>query len=211
MLSRVFGVLARSSASNARCLIQQSAALSALPSRRTFVTSSILRHNNDFDDYDPNYRRKNYSSNDYDRQSSNRNQYGNRSQFGGNRNQYGNQFGNQFGNRSQRNTQYSDFSNLQVPNWDAIELKPFEKNFYEPNEVTLNRSASEIQEYRKANNITISKTAPNPVLGFDELNFPESISKVIESHNFDKLTPIQAQGWPIALSGKNIVGIAQTG
>lgn len=24
-------------------------------------------------------------------------------------------------------------------------------------------------------------------------------------------TPIQAQGWPIALSGKDIVGIAQTG
>lgn len=28
---------------------------------------------------------------------------------------------------------------------------------------------------------------------------------------FDFPTSIQAQGWPIALSGKNMVGIAQTG
>lgn len=28
---------------------------------------------------------------------------------------------------------------------------------------------------------------------------------------FSVPTPIQAQGWPIALSGKDMVGIAQTG
>lgn len=28
---------------------------------------------------------------------------------------------------------------------------------------------------------------------------------------WDKPTPIQAQGWPIALSGQDMVGIAQTG
>ena len=29
--------------------------------------------------------------------------------------------------------------------------------------------------------------------------------------NWEKPTPIQAQGWPIALSGHDMVGIAQTG
>lgn len=28
---------------------------------------------------------------------------------------------------------------------------------------------------------------------------------------YDNPTPIQAQGWPIALSGRDMVGIAQTG
>lgn len=29
--------------------------------------------------------------------------------------------------------------------------------------------------------------------------------------NFEEPTPIQSQGWPIALSGHNMVGIARTG
>lgn len=29
--------------------------------------------------------------------------------------------------------------------------------------------------------------------------------------NWIEPTPIQAQGWPVALSGKDMVGIAQTG
>lgn len=34
---------------------------------------------------------------------------------------------------------------------------------------------------------------------------------VITKQNFTEPTPIQAQGWPLALSGKDMVGIAQTG
>ena len=33
----------------------------------------------------------------------------------------------------------------------------------------------------------------------------------IHRNNWSAPTPIQAQGWPIALSGLNMVGIAQTG
>lgn len=31
------------------------------------------------------------------------------------------------------------------------------------------------------------------------------------NEGFTEPTPIQAQGWPIAMSGKNMVGVAQTG
>lgn len=34
---------------------------------------------------------------------------------------------------------------------------------------------------------------------------------VINKMNWTEPTPIQAQGWPLALSGKDMVGIAQTG
>lgn len=34
---------------------------------------------------------------------------------------------------------------------------------------------------------------------------------VINKQTWSEPTPIQAQGWPLALSGKDMVGIAQTG
>lgn len=34
---------------------------------------------------------------------------------------------------------------------------------------------------------------------------------VINKAGWSEPTPIQAQGWPLALSGKDMVGIAQTG
>lgn len=37
------------------------------------------------------------------------------------------------------------------------------------------------------------------------------INAVIQQQNWTAPTPIQAQGWPIALSGRDMVGIAQTG
>jgi len=34
---------------------------------------------------------------------------------------------------------------------------------------------------------------------------------VIREQQWTQPTPIQAQGWPLALSGRDLVGIAQTG
>lgn len=52
---------------------------------------------------------------------------------------------------------------------------------------------------------------PNPIQNFSESNFPGFITSVIQKLGYTIPTTIQAQGWPIALSGKNLVGIAQTG
>lgn len=85
------------------------------------------------------------------------------------------------------------------------------KDFYQPHEITLNRSSEEVKEYRKENKMTVSPGAPNPIQTFEELQVPEQLAQKIQSKNFEKVSPIQAQGWPIALSGSNIVGVAQTG
>lgn len=37
------------------------------------------------------------------------------------------------------------------------------------------------------------------------------VMDVIVKQNWTEPTPIQSQGWPVALSGKDMVGIAQTG
>jgi len=41
--------------------------------------------------------------------------------------------------------------------------------------------------------------------------FVDYIMNVIRMQNWSTPTAIQAQGWPIALSGRDMVGIAQTG
>jgi len=43
------------------------------------------------------------------------------------------------------------------------------------------------------------------------LSFAEYVNRVLQQQNWIQPTPIQSQGWPIALSGMDIVGIAQTG
>lgn len=37
------------------------------------------------------------------------------------------------------------------------------------------------------------------------------VMDIINKQNWTDPTPIQSQGWPVALSGKDMVGIAQTG
>jgi len=41
--------------------------------------------------------------------------------------------------------------------------------------------------------------------------YVDYIMNVIRMQNWSSPTPIQAQGWPLALSGRDMVGIAQTG
>ena len=40
---------------------------------------------------------------------------------------------------------------------------------------------------------------------------PEYVLTEVLKQGFDKPTPIQSQGWPMALKGKNMVGVSATG
>lgn len=114
------------------------------------------------------------------------------------------------GSGSYRNSQPG--GNLRKPDWDRMQLQPFQKNFYQEHPNTANRPMSEVDAYRQANEITVKgREVHKPILRFDEGNFPDYIMKGIEAQKYTTPTCIQAQGWPIALSGKNLVGIAQTG
>ena len=52
---------------------------------------------------------------------------------------------------------------------------------------------------------------PKPVLSFEEASMPEYILGEVLKQGFDRPTPIQSQGWPMALKGRNMVGISATG
>jgi len=103
-------------------------------------------------------------------------------------------------------------ANLRRPDWSQIKLQPIQKNFYQPVATVQNRSMSEIENYRASKEVTVrGHHVPNPMLEFTDCTMPDYIMSSIRRNGFQNPTPIQAQGWPIALSGKDMVGIAQTG
>jgi len=70
----------------------------------------------------------------------------------------------------------------------------------------------EVEGYRKMKDIFVKgQNVPKPVTVFEEAGFPDYIYNTLMRQGFVEPTPIQAQGWPMALSGQDFVGIAQTG
>ena len=55
------------------------------------------------------------------------------------------------------------------------------------------------------------RKVPKPVSTFEESGYPRHVVDALYGQGFKEPTPIQAQGWPMALSGRDFVGIAQTG
>lgn len=101
---------------------------------------------------------------------------------------------------------------LVKPMWDMANLEPIQKDFYKPHVNVEGRSDDEVQMFRSAKEITVSgNNVPRPNQIFDEGNFPEDVMSTIKAQGWLEPTGIQAQGWPIALSGRDMVGIASTG
>ncbi|XP_073947300.1 uncharacterized protein isoform X3 [Choristoneura fumiferana] len=101
---------------------------------------------------------------------------------------------------------------LVKPMWDMANLEPIEKDFYKPHDDVESRSEEEVAMFRAAKEITVSgNNVPRPSQVFDEGNFPDHVMNTIKEQGWVEPTGIQAQGWPIALSGRDMVGIASTG
>ncbi|CAG5123399.1 unnamed protein product [Candidula unifasciata] len=91
-------------------------------------------------------------------------------------------------------------------------LPKFEKNFYVEHPAVTSRSQDEVKMFHDDKQITVCGTdVPNPIFTFEEGNFPDYIMDHIKKTSWLTPTAIQCQAWPIALSGRNLVGIAQTG
>lgn len=93
-----------------------------------------------------------------------------------------------------------------------IEYKSFQKVFYEEHEEIKNLTDKQVTELRRTLGITVTgREAPKPVSSFGHLNFEEKLIKAIIKAEYTTPTPIQAQGVPCALLGRDVLGIAQTG
>jgi ATP-dependent RNA helicase DDX5/DBP2 len=93
-----------------------------------------------------------------------------------------------------------------------MQLVPFQKDFYVEHPAVTARTDSEIKRYRDQWSMMVNGTGvPKPVESFTEANFPEYLLHELKKAGFVTPTPIQKQGWPMALCGRDVIGIAQTG
>lgn len=101
---------------------------------------------------------------------------------------------------------------LQKQEWDLSTMPKFEKSFYKEDPEVTNRSSAEVDEFRRKHQMTVhGNGVPKPVETFDEAGFPRYVMDEVKAQGFPAPTAIQSQGWPMALSGRDVVGIAETG
>lgn len=139
------------------------------------------------------------------------------SRYGGGSGGYGGRSGGGYGGRKGGS---SDFgigggqpgAKLRAVDWTRITLTPFVKNFYQPRN---DMPPQQIQQWRDSVEIVVEgENIPQPCCEFDPAMFPPSMQGILQMFQqakFVRPTPIQAQGWPMALSGRDVVGVAQTG
>ncbi len=71
------------------------------------------------------------------------------------------------------------------------------------------------QDYRRSHSIQVvdasGPPAPDPITSFDQAGFPPPLLRALLDAGYSEPTPIQAQGWPVANAGRDLVAIASTG
>ncbi|QWU86844.1 hypothetical protein CA3LBN_001062 [Candidozyma haemuli] len=149
----------------------------------------------------------------YSNYNSGYNNYNNRDDYGSRGGGYGGGRGGGYGGRGGRfNRAPMVREELTTPEWDLDSLPKFEKNFYTEHPEVAARSDADVQAFRKENDMTIEgPDIPKPITSFDEAGFPDYVLSEVKQQGFPKPTAIQCQGWPMALSGRDMVGIAATG
>ena len=94
----------------------------------------------------------------------------------------------------------------------TMQYEPFEKNFYEEHGDIKSLTSSQVEELKIKLGIRVSGVLiPKPVCSFAHFNFDEKLISIIRKSEFTQPTAIQSQAIPAALSGRDVIGIAQTG
>lgn len=120
--------------------------------------------------------------------------------------------------RPNSNYEFKENKISKKQNWSEIDLTEIKKNVFvasnSSEEGGIQISDEEVAKFRKDNRISIEKSSgevPNPVFGLEELSVPEKLKETLKRSGIEKPMPIQAQGWSIAMSGIDLIGIGETG
>ncbi|SIO73242.1 DEAD/DEAH box helicase [Babesia microti strain RI] len=114
----------------------------------------------------------------------------------------------------QNNSAYGQFGNrLQKIQWNDYDLVEIKKDFYNLSKEADTRSAEDIETLLADNSILMDgqPPLPKPVNSFDEAVFNPVIQQLLKSSGFQEPTPIQKVGWTSCLTGRDVIGISQTG
>lgn len=91
-------------------------------------------------------------------------------------------------------------------------MSPLRKNFYKPSPSVDARPRADIEAFQRKHEITTrGRDAPMPVFDFNEIGFPSYVTTEVTRQGFKEPTVIQSTAWPVAMCGRDLVGIAQTG
>ena len=82
-------------------------------------------------------------------------------------------------------------------------MVPFEKRFYTPHPNVVNADPRMVEKFRFEKEIMVVKgtNIPHPITSFEEAGVPDYVMREVQRQSYAEPTAIQAQGWPIALSG----------
>jgi len=94
----------------------------------------------------------------------------------------------------------------------TIKYHSFEKNFYEEHGDISSLSNIQAIDLQQKLNVKVSgPSPPRPVTSFAHFGFDDQLLKSIRKSEFSQPTSIQSVGIPGLLSGRDVIGIAQTG
>jgi len=118
--------------------------------------------------------------------------------------------------RRERNTNDLYYSGagrkLKKPDWAQYKLIDFERDFHTEHPEISAMTPEEVDQWRKDHRMTVyGERVPRPIKYFDQAGFPTDLLEECSAAGFKRPTAIQSQGWPMALSGRDVVGIAETG
>lgn len=106
-----------------------------------------------------------------------------------------------------------DIGPLAALEHSTLTYEPFNKNFYQ-NENSEIKALNEqqVQQIRRSMDINVTGiNVAKPVKRWDQLPFDKVLMAEIKKQGYEEPTTIQKQAIPIALSGRDIIGLAKTG
>jgi ATP-dependent RNA helicase DDX42 len=99
---------------------------------------------------------------------------------------------------------------LPIVDHSAITYCQFKRNFYSESSESSKMTEIELALLREELEVSVQgSNVPKPMTSFQSL--PLALLKEITKVGFEKPTSIQAQALPIALSGRDLIGLAKTG
>lgn len=104
-------------------------------------------------------------------------------------------------------------AHLRPVDWSSKKLVPFQKDFYKEHPAVAARTLPEIRKLLSEHEITITgkQPVPKPLATFAEASLPDYITQTLMNSKITSPTSIQKIGLPVALSGRDLVGVSRTG
>jgi ATP-dependent RNA helicase DDX46/PRP5 len=102
---------------------------------------------------------------------------------------------------------------LATTDHSAVQYEEVKFNLYREAEEIRNMNYKDVLKYRKeAGDIKVrGKDICNPIFNWYQCGFSDKILTVTEKRGYSKPFPIQAQTMPLIMSGRDVIGIAETG